>query len=1117
MKKFILWVMLTLVLGSISTTNSFAATQEIRINCDVNGSLTKKIIISAPASFTINWGDGKTENVEAGTNIEKTHTYSGISARQITITGTAIEGVKATFNEITNIDLSKISTLTSLDVSNNKISNLSTLSGNTGLIELRCRNNYLTNVNVGSLNNLKILDCSNNSLTSFGVPTTIKELYLEGTGLNVLNNNSSFDVASYNLLEVLDCSKNNVINLNVSQNSNLKKLYCSENKITALNLTSNSKLEKLNCSNNNINSLRLNSGLKEAVVTSNSELISLTVGNLDLLVVDNSVSLSGSASTLIKVNVTGNGMITANNEIIYMFPKLNCEVTSIKLNGVGQTITNGSVDISNYIGTNLLEIGFTSEEELILAETMNKPELLQGMIPVKHNGENWVITNKEDPEWYNYSKSDMKWANVMLRDNAKYLGYDGVTLVSITDNTPLKDMIGREVPESSTGSMYVWIPRFTYKIGESTINIKYSSGLFDDITDGYLVHPAFNYANYLGNEAGERNNYKNGLTDNDKLEGLWIAKYPAKGNVTAPKYYAGGTEIKNETIGNAFLASKKTSPVDGNSHMIKNTEWGAVSYFATAVGSLENNSTTGNIYGIYGMNSGAEYVSHYIELIGGISNYSVRKNGISLIPYSINNFNHTESNIANIKDIDVLKLINPEDNSQNNYQTLSEFYGIGINEVKSNITGGILGSIPSGKNAFFLRGIDGIYSYDGTDGGTNSNAGFRNVILPTLYERVEDEESYYVISSSEGNGILSPLGKTTVLKGDNITFSMIPNTGYEILDVKLDNVSVLRDVSNYNSYSTYTISGINANHTLYVEFAQEIGSYNVSVNVNPVGSGSVSGVGTYNSRSKVELTAIPSYGYKFKDWEVVSGISSIDPYNNPASFSMPDNNVVLKANFEIGQFKLTIIQPSGTTTQYKKAGDAVLVQAETVVNNDFAGWTEEGLSGIAESAFRNQTLSFDMPSNDVIVKSNYHQEEYTISYDPNGGEGEFDSQIKSKYVNLVLTNRTPTKEHHDFLGWAETYDATEAEYQPSGIFTKDENTTLYAVWKEKERKLAIETNESIIYGNEFCGTSVIVSAEVVNGFVFKSWTSAGITLTRPNIVIEMPEEEVTVRLNYLAQ
>ena len=62
---------------------------------------------------------------------------------------------------------------------------------------------------------------------------------------------------------------------------------------------------------------------------------------------------------------------------------------------------------------------------------VNKPQVSEGMIPVKHNGTNWVITNVYDTEWYDYNKTSMKWANVMLRDEAQYLDLDGETLKEI--------------------------------------------------------------------------------------------------------------------------------------------------------------------------------------------------------------------------------------------------------------------------------------------------------------------------------------------------------------------------------------------------------------------------------------------------------------------------------------------------------------------------------------------------------------------------------------------------------------------------------------------------------------------------------------------------------------
>ena len=81
----------------------------------------------------------------------------------------------------------------------------------------------------------------------------------------------------------------------------------------------------------------------------------------------------------------------------------------------------------------------------------------------------------------------------------------------------------------------------------------------------------------------------------------------------------------------------------------------------------------------------------------------------------------------------------------------------------------------------------------------------------------------------------------------------------------------------------------------------------------------------------------------------------------------------------------------------------------------------------------------------VTVKSNT----YTITYDANGGTGAPAPQTKTQDVTLTLSSTVPTRSGYTFLGWAESSDATEAQYQPGGQYTKNASKTLYAVCKDK--------------------------------------------------------------------
>ncbi len=141
-----------------------------------------------------------------------------------------------------------------------------------------------------------------------------------------------------------------------------------------------------------------------------------------------------------------------------------------------------------------------SEDMYDSLKGVNKPYLISGMIPVKNVGGRWIVTNADDPNWYDYSAENSAWANVMLLDEITIAGYtnDEVRHASLTD------LNGLEVTNS--GSMFVWVPRFT---SNSSNEIAYSNLLHDYTSDGFTLPETFTH----------------GATD---LTGIWISKFDAE-------------------------------------------------------------------------------------------------------------------------------------------------------------------------------------------------------------------------------------------------------------------------------------------------------------------------------------------------------------------------------------------------------------------------------------------------------------------------------------------------------------------------------------------------------------------------------------------------------------
>ena len=203
-------------------------------------------------------------------------------------------------------------------------------------------------------------------------------------------------------------------------------------------------------------------------------------------------------------------------------------------------------------------------------------------------------------------------------------------------------------------SYFVWIPRYAYKIiGTNNIDIKFIKGTGKETVDGtpckyvsenptsddYIVHPAFT------------DEEENGGWDK-QLSGIWIGKYEtssvegnsnnAADNVTTKhaQVKPGVSSWRYIGTGNMYEVGKAYAP-NLESHMLKNSEWGAVAYLTESKygrngqevtinnngetyytgGGADNayvtntpQSSTGNIYGIYDLSGNAyEYVASYYK------------------------------------------------------------------------------------------------------------------------------------------------------------------------------------------------------------------------------------------------------------------------------------------------------------------------------------------------------------------------------------------------------------------------------------------------------------------------------------------------------------------------
>ena len=178
---------------------------------------------------------------------------------------TQLKYLSCSYNQLTALPVENLTNLTNLSFSHNQLTALPV--GNlTQLKYLSCSYNQLTALPVGSLTKLTNLNCSHNQLTALPVGNLTQLKYLSCS----YNQLTALPVENLTQLTELSCGYNQLTALPVENLTKLTSLSCNNNQLTALPVENLTKLTALNCHDNR---------LTELDITSVTSLNSLFCGN----------------------------------------------------------------------------------------------------------------------------------------------------------------------------------------------------------------------------------------------------------------------------------------------------------------------------------------------------------------------------------------------------------------------------------------------------------------------------------------------------------------------------------------------------------------------------------------------------------------------------------------------------------------------------------------------------------------------------------------------------------------------------------------------------------------------------------------------------------------------
>ena len=103
----------------------------------------------------------------------------------------------------------------------------------------------------------------------------------------------------------------------------------------------------------------------------------------------------------------------------------------------------------------------------------------------------------------------------------------------------------------------------------------------------------------------------------------------------------------------------------------------------------------------------------------------------------------------------------------------------------------------------------------------------------------------------------------------------------------------------------------------------------------------------------------------------------------------------------------------------------------------------------------------DMLNKTMYARTSYtilEKDSYKITFNSNGGSGSPSSQTKWYGESLTLSSTKPTKTGYTFKGWSTSSSATSATWSAGGKYTRNESSTLYAVWQANTYTIKYNAN-----------------------------------------------------------
>jgi len=705
---------------------------------------------------------------------------------------------------------------------------------------------------------------------------------------------------------------------------------------------------------------------------------------------------------------------------------------------------------------------------------VSEPVLDSGMIPVTISNDGTVTTiSSEDSEWYDYSQK--KWANAILVSSSSRETYLNTSDIVVNQDDIL--------------AYYTWIPRYKYRIWTKGISSTNKEQQIEIVFEKYTTPKS------LGTKVGEYRTHPAFTFGDMEIPGFWVGKFetstltsstcytnPSATNCNnanqEPRILPNVSSLRYQSINNKFRTSLKfaggTFNSDGSvsfngnntygltnnsdSHMMKNSEWGAVAYLSHSLYGINDEVFINNSAGYYTGRSGGNvsgnqndtltqfdmgddirynsfgyytWLGQEISFSGVVEDFANnRKLGTSASTtgnvtgiydmvggaweYVMGNYGNTVSSAeltvfpsSKYYDLYSSEQFKNVPTTDANLCTLETCGGHALYETNgwysdygyfaSNVSG------DDGINPWFIRGggydgneYGGIFYFNDGNGGNGGTGTFRSVIVPITDQTGVDSENPIATISSTKN-VKSTEQTVTLTCSDSAGV-----TSYYF------GTSISPSKSDYTKIDSTTSMTINK---------------------------TISKPGVYY---------------------LVCSDGANSHTSNLEFISYVVQNRMLSPNGVSGEYNSTNYQLSSSYT-YLIPNDTYISRSGSMTvpagadSSTYAASVYNSIDEIPDSGVATTVDSVTVSKSKDVVVIWIGALNYTISYNYCGGESGPTNQSKRYGSTLKLSDTSAILRGSTFLGWSlDGCDAASATYRLGGSFTINSNSTLYAIYKDAE-------------------------------------------------------------------